>query len=94
MNIFLQMEISKMLLALGLSSNLSILSKNHSCISVVLHHILKELPVEYICSNAVELLQLIEITDDRSFDQVHAFTFTYSGVPALVMPWCYFKVIL
>ncbi|XP_047979806.1 VPS35 endosomal protein sorting factor-like isoform X4 [Salvia hispanica] len=64
-----KMEISKMLLALGLSSNLSILSKNHSCISVVLHHILKELPVEYICSNAVELLQLIEITDDRSFDQ-------------------------
>ncbi|XP_042006446.1 VPS35 endosomal protein sorting factor-like isoform X1 [Salvia splendens] len=64
-----KMEISKMLLALGLSSNLSILSKNHSCISVVLHHILKELPVEYICSNAVELLHLIEITDDRSFDQ-------------------------
>ncbi|KAL1556274.1 VPS35 endosomal protein sorting factor-like isoform X4 [Salvia divinorum] len=64
-----KMEISKMLLALGLSSNLSILSKNHSCISVVLHHILKELPVEYICSNAVELLHLIEIIDDRSFDQ-------------------------
>ncbi|KAG6407518.1 hypothetical protein SASPL_130510 [Salvia splendens] len=67
-----KMEISKMLLALGLSSNLSILSKNHSCISVVLHHILKELPVEYICSNAVELLHLIEITDDRSFDQIYS----------------------
>ncbi|XP_057787699.1 uncharacterized protein LOC131004943 isoform X3 [Salvia miltiorrhiza] len=64
-----KMEISKMLLALGMSRNPSISSKNHSSISVVLHYILKELPVEYICSNAVELLHLIEATDDRSFDQ-------------------------
>ncbi|KAH6822817.1 hypothetical protein C2S53_017113 [Perilla frutescens var. hirtella] len=64
-----QMEISKMLVALGMWRNQSILSKNYSCISIVLHCILKELPVGYICSNAVEFLHLIETTDDRSFDQ-------------------------
>lgn len=72
-----------MLLALGILRNPSILSKNYSWISIVLHCILKELPVGYICSNAVELLHLIETTDDRSFDQVPAFKFEYSWVPAL-----------
>lgn len=64
-----QMEFSKMLLALGILRNPSILSKNYSCVSIFLHCILKELPVGYICCNAVELLHLIETTDDRSFDQ-------------------------
>ncbi|KAL0362848.1 UNVERIFIED_CONTAM: VPS35 endosomal protein sorting factor-like [Sesamum calycinum] len=47
----------------------STLFENCSCISIFLHYILKELPIGYICFNAMEILHLIECTDDNSFDQ-------------------------
>ncbi|GAU28847.1 hypothetical protein TSUD_21840 [Trifolium subterraneum] len=40
-----------------------------SCVSIVLHHLLKELPIEVISSNVVHILQLIEFNKDNSFDQ-------------------------
>ncbi|KAF7112244.1 hypothetical protein RHSIM_RhsimUnG0248800 [Rhododendron simsii] len=39
------------------------------CISIILHHFLKELPSELVSSNAVEIFQLIESSKDYSFDQ-------------------------
>jgi len=52
------------------------LMKNHqnfgtvSCVSVVLHHLLKELPIEVVSSNVVNILHLIEFNKDNSFHQV------------------------
>ncbi|KAL0353662.1 UNVERIFIED_CONTAM: VPS35 endosomal protein sorting factor-like [Sesamum angustifolium] len=63
-----QMEIS-ISCALGMGRDLSTLFENCSCISIFLHYILKELPIGYICFNAMEILHLIECTDDNSFDQ-------------------------
>ncbi|KAL6975265.1 hypothetical protein U1Q18_024059 [Sarracenia purpurea var. burkii] len=39
------------------------------CVSIILHHLLKELPTELVSSNAVEILQLIECSKDYSIDQ-------------------------
>ncbi|XP_011095424.1 UPF0505 protein isoform X2 [Sesamum indicum] len=64
-----QMEISSILVALGMGRDPSTLFKNCSCISIFLHYILKELPIGYTCFNAMEILHLIECTDDSSFDQ-------------------------
>ncbi|KAG8386102.1 hypothetical protein BUALT_Bualt03G0114100 [Buddleja alternifolia] len=64
-----EMEIHSILVALGMGRNPSILFENCSCIAIILHHILKDLPIGFICSNAVELLHVIECTDDFSFDQ-------------------------
>ncbi|CAH1449750.1 unnamed protein product [Lactuca virosa] len=38
-------------------------------ISVILHYLLKELPVSVVCSNAVEILHLVDCSSDYSFDQ-------------------------
>ncbi|KAI3456903.1 hypothetical protein Pfo_013566 [Paulownia fortunei] len=64
-----QMEISNMLVALGMGRNPSVLFENCSCVSIILHYLLKELPIGFACFNAVEILNLIECTDDSSFDQ-------------------------
>lgn len=40
------------------------------CVSVILHHLLKELPVEVVQSNAAGIINLIECSNDTSFDQV------------------------
>ncbi|KAL2476340.1 hypothetical protein Adt_37076 [Abeliophyllum distichum] len=64
-----QMEIRNMLVALGMGRNQSDSFENCSCISIILHHILKELHLGFLCSNAFEMLHLIECTDDFSFDQ-------------------------
>lgn len=50
----LKRELDRTLLALGLGRNMEI----SQCVSVVLHHILKELAVEVVSSNAMEFLQL------------------------------------
>ncbi|OVA03407.1 Vacuolar protein sorting-associated protein 35 [Macleaya cordata] len=54
---------------LGLERNLSKSSGSVPCISIVLHHLLKELPAESVCSHAFEIVQLIECNKDFSFDQ-------------------------
>lgn len=62
----LKRELDRTLLALGLGRNMEI----SQCVSVVLHHILKELAVEVVSSNAMEFLQLINQSNDSSFRQV------------------------
>ncbi|KAL7130929.1 hypothetical protein ABFS83_13G165300 [Erythranthe nasuta] len=64
-----QMEINDMLLALGMAINPSILSENCSCVSIILHYVLKELPIGFICCNALEILHLVECAKDSSFLQ-------------------------
>ncbi|KAM7251968.1 hypothetical protein ACFE04_023851 [Oxalis oulophora] len=44
-------------------------SQSSPCVSIVLHHILKELPTEVVSSNALEILHLIKSSSDFSFDQ-------------------------
>lgn len=39
-------------------------------ISIILHYLLKELPIEVVCANAVEILRLVDCSRDYSFDQV------------------------
>lgn len=46
------------------------LSGGFPCVSIVLHHLLKQLPSEVVSSRAVEILHLIEFSNDDSFDQV------------------------
>ncbi|KAL7217914.1 hypothetical protein ACSBR2_011193 [Camellia fascicularis] len=45
------------------------LGRKEPCVSIILHHLLKELPSELVGSNALEILQLIECSKDYSFDQ-------------------------
>lgn len=40
------------------------------CISIILHYLLKELPIEVIYSNSLEILHLIECSGDCSLNQV------------------------
>lgn len=55
---------------LGLGRNQVELFGSNPCVSVVLHHLLKELPTEIVGSYAVEILHLIEFSNDKSYDQV------------------------
>ncbi|KAH9651966.1 VPS35 endosomal protein sorting factor-like [Citrus sinensis] len=54
---------------LGLGRNQVELFGSNPCVSVVLHHLLKELPTEIVGSYAVEILHLIEYSNDKSYDQ-------------------------
>ncbi|KAK7320363.1 hypothetical protein VNO77_29773 [Canavalia gladiata] len=63
-----QRQVNEVLSELGLMKNQQDLG-SVSCVSVILHHLLKELPVEVISSNAVQILHLIEFSKDNSFDQ-------------------------
>ncbi|XP_022139513.1 UPF0505 protein C16orf62 homolog isoform X2 [Momordica charantia] len=60
-----QRQLDETLQVFGLGRNMD----NSQCASIVLHHVLKELPVEVVSSNAVEFLQLIERSNDSSFHQ-------------------------
>ncbi|KAI9073278.1 hypothetical protein K1719_044764 [Acacia pycnantha] len=64
----IQMQISDVLPELGLRKNQQS-SGSVTYVSVVLHHLLKELPIEVIFSNAIEILHLIECSKDKSYDQ-------------------------
>ncbi|KAH9803869.1 VPS35 endosomal protein sorting factor-like [Citrus sinensis] len=57
------------LMELGLGRNQVELFGSNPCVSVVLHHLLKELPTEIVGSYAVEILHLIEYSNDKSYDQ-------------------------
>ncbi|KAF7831338.1 UPF0505 protein [Senna tora] len=63
-----QRQISDVLSELGLKKNQQFFG-TVTCVSVVLHHLLKELPIETIFSNSPEILDLIECSKDNSFDQ-------------------------
>ncbi|XP_057441139.1 uncharacterized protein LOC130733086 isoform X2 [Lotus japonicus] len=43
--------------------------RNVSCVSLILHHLLKELPIEVVNSNIMHILYLIEFNKDNSFGQ-------------------------
>ncbi|KAK4343998.1 hypothetical protein RND71_037092 [Anisodus tanguticus] len=64
-----QLQIGDILMGLGLGRNQSELFGNSSCVSLVLHHLLRELPIGIVCSNALDILHLIECSNDYSFDQ-------------------------
>ncbi|KAK6774166.1 hypothetical protein RDI58_029405 [Solanum bulbocastanum] len=63
------LQIGDILMGLGLARNQLELFGNSSCISLVLHHLLRELPIRIVCSNALDILHLIECSKDYSFDQ-------------------------
>ncbi|KAM6553777.1 hypothetical protein CsatB_014539 [Cannabis sativa] len=54
---------------LGLGKNEDDLFGAFPCVSVVLHHLLKVLPIEIVSSSAVKVLHLIECNYDSSFNQ-------------------------
>ncbi|XP_049350049.1 uncharacterized protein LOC125814625 isoform X1 [Solanum verrucosum] len=64
-----QLQIGDILMGLGLARNQSELFGNSSCVSLVLHHLLRELPIRIVCSNALDILHLIECSNDYSFNQ-------------------------
>ncbi|CAK7324574.1 unnamed protein product [Dovyalis caffra] len=63
-----QSQVDSVLLELGLGSNPDLFGSS-PCVSLVLHHLLKELPTEVVRSNFVGILHLIECSEDYSFDQ-------------------------
>nr|XP_025667932.1 uncharacterized protein LOC112766248 isoform X2 [Arachis hypogaea] len=63
-----QGQVSEVLAELGLMKNQQDFG-SVSCVSVVLHHLLNELPIEIVSSNALQMLHLIEFSKDYSFDQ-------------------------
>ncbi|KAF8409587.1 hypothetical protein HHK36_005665 [Tetracentron sinense] len=62
-------QVEDILVELGLGRNQSKFSGTFPSISIVLHHLLKELPAEVVNSNALEIMHLIECSNDFSFDQ-------------------------
>ncbi|KAK0601095.1 hypothetical protein LWI29_021278 [Acer saccharum] len=64
-----QRQVGNVLVELGLGRNQVELFGSNPCVSIVLHHLLKELPTEVVSTNAVDILNLIECSSDNSFDQ-------------------------
>ncbi|XP_059443996.1 uncharacterized protein LOC132175919 isoform X2 [Corylus avellana] len=62
-------QVDNVLVDLGLGRNQVDLFGSLPCVSIVLHQLLKELPAEIVTSNAVEILHIIERSNDYSFDQ-------------------------
>ncbi|RZB67046.1 UPF0505 protein C16orf62 isoform B [Glycine soja] len=63
-----QRQVNEVLSEFGLMKNQQDLG-SVSCVSIILHHLLKELPIEVVSSNVVQILHLIEFSKDNSFDQ-------------------------
>ncbi|KAK7371999.1 hypothetical protein VNO80_05366 [Phaseolus coccineus] len=63
-----QRQVNEVLSELGLMKNQQELG-SVSCVSIILHHLLKELPIEVVNSNIVHILHLIEFSKDNSFGQ-------------------------
>ncbi|KAL8172501.1 hypothetical protein V2J09_024305 [Rumex salicifolius] len=64
-------QVNQILVELGVKNSESHISRR--CISLILHHLLKELPVEFINASALDLLQLIQFNSDVSFLQCNNF---------------------
>ncbi|BFG29632.1 hypothetical protein CerSpe_159060 [Prunus speciosa] len=62
-------QVGDVLVELGLGDNQVELFGRFPYVSIVLHHLLKQLPSEVVSSRAVEILRLIELSNDDSFDQ-------------------------
>ncbi|BAT80687.1 uncharacterized protein HKW66_Vig0134180 [Vigna angularis] len=63
-----QRQANEVLSELGLMKNQQDLG-SVSCVSIILHHLLKELPIEVVSTNVVQILHLIEFSKDNSFGQ-------------------------
>ncbi|KAL1207085.1 hypothetical protein V5N11_004293 [Cardamine amara subsp. amara] len=55
---------------LGFGRNKNQSSYNFSHVSILLHHLLKELPSELVSSQAMEILHMIKCSNDCSFSQI------------------------
>uniref|UniRef100_A0A7N0TVY7 Uncharacterized protein n=1 Tax=Kalanchoe fedtschenkoi TaxID=63787 RepID=A0A7N0TVY7_KALFE len=64
-----QGNIGNALMELGLGRSTTELFVNTPHVSVVLYHVLGELPVEVVSANAVDILRLIDCSNDYTFDQ-------------------------
>ncbi|XP_038690110.1 VPS35 endosomal protein sorting factor-like isoform X2 [Tripterygium wilfordii] len=64
-----QRQLGKILVELGIGKTQLELSGSSPCISIILHHLLKELPTEVVVSNSMEIFDVIRYTNDHSFDQ-------------------------
>ncbi|XP_062077629.1 uncharacterized protein LOC133782367 isoform X3 [Humulus lupulus] len=62
-------QVKTVVVELGLGQNEEELFGAFPCVSVVLHHLLKELPTEIVSSSAVKIIHLIECNNDSSFIQ-------------------------
>ncbi|XVF77393.1 hypothetical protein PTKIN_Ptkin14bG0039400 [Pterospermum kingtungense] len=62
-------RVGKVLVELGLGRSHEELFAGPPCVSIVLHHLLKELPTDVIGSHAVDILHLIKCSNDYSYDQ-------------------------
>ncbi|XP_050138630.1 uncharacterized protein LOC126614962 isoform X1 [Malus sylvestris] len=62
-------QVGDVLVELGVGLNQKELLGRFPCLSIVLHHLLKQLPSEVVSSRAVEILHLIECSRDDSLDQ-------------------------
>ncbi|CAL9770582.1 unnamed protein product, partial [Musa acuminata subsp. burmannicoides] len=59
---------SNILVEFGVGSDLSVSTRKFSCVSVVLHYLLKHLPADVISNNAVEIIDFIEQNKDMSVE--------------------------
>ncbi|KAK9057073.1 hypothetical protein SSX86_024440 [Deinandra increscens subsp. villosa] len=62
-------QVADMIVRLELGKSPLELHGNVPWISIILHYLLKELPTEVVCSNALEILHLVDCSSDFSFDQ-------------------------
>ncbi|CAI9088422.1 OLC1v1022739C1 [Oldenlandia corymbosa var. corymbosa] len=53
-----QMRVPEVLVGLGLGKDQSHLFRDCSCVSIILHHLLKEMPVSVISSHTVDILHM------------------------------------
>ncbi|XP_068666819.1 uncharacterized protein [Aristolochia californica] len=64
-----QSKINDVSVKLGLSRGQLNVTENAPCISIILHHFIKQLPIEVVNTNAWDILQVIECCEDISLDQ-------------------------
>ncbi|PRQ31929.1 putative vacuolar protein sorting-associated protein [Rosa chinensis] len=62
-------EVNDVLVELGLGSNQVELRGRFPCASIILHHLVKQLPSQVVSSSAMEIIQLIDSSNDDSYDQ-------------------------
>ncbi|KAK9938592.1 hypothetical protein M0R45_015320 [Rubus argutus] len=62
-------QVGSVLMELGLGSNQVELRGKFPCVAIVLHHLLKQIPSQVVISSAMEIVHLIESSNDDSFDQ-------------------------
>nr|XP_043622248.1 VPS35 endosomal protein sorting factor-like isoform X2 [Erigeron canadensis] len=62
-------QVANMIVRLDLGKNPSEINGKVPWISIILHYLLKELPTEVVCTNALEILHLVDCSSDCSYDQ-------------------------